>query len=268
MRRFTHHLPGPLIALVLAIAAVAAFGLDAHGVAVVGETSGGFAEFGVPTGLGLDTWLSLVPGGLALVVLGFTQSVGAAKRAAEQTGGHTDPDQELRALGVANLGAGLSGGFTVGGALSKTAVAIGAGGKTQVGNLFAAVLGVLTILFLLPMFESLAFAALGAIVIVAMSGLSDVGYFKALWRIRKLEFAVAVAALAGVLAVGVLAGVVVGVLLSLVVLVEHIGRRTGSQQQRIVCGHLAGCRDRTDPGDALLAIRRTVGLSQRPPAHR
>ena len=158
------------------------------------------------------------------MVLGFTQSVGAAKRAAEATGERTDPDQELRALGLANLGAGVSGGFAVGGALSKTAVAIGAGGRTQVGNLFAAVLGVLTILFLLPVFETLAFAALGAIVVVAMYGLSDVGYFRRLWRISKLEFVIAVAALIGVLTVGVLAGVLVGVLLSLVVLVEHIGR--------------------------------------------
>ena len=224
IKRFAHRLPGPLIVLVLAIAAVAAFGLDDNGVAVVGETSGGFADFGLPTGLEARQWWGLVPGALAMVVLGFTQSVGAAKRAAEATGERTDPDQELRALGVANLGAGLSGGFVVGGALSKTAVAISAGGRTQVGNLFAAALGVLTILFLLPLFESLAFAALGAIVIVAMYGLSDFGYFRSLWRVRKLEFAIAVAAMLGVLTVGVLAGVMVGVLLSLVAIVEHVGK--------------------------------------------
>ncbi len=224
IKRLTPGLPGPLIVLVAAIATVAMFALDESGVAVVGETSGGLADFGLPSGLEARQWWGLVPGALAMVVLGFTQSVGAAKRSAEKTGERTDPDQELRALGIANLGAGLSGGFVVGGALSKTAVAISAGGRTQVGNLFAAVLGVLTLLFLLPLFETLAFAALGAIVIVAMYGLSDIGYFRSLWRIDKLELLIAVAALAGVLIAGVLAGVMIGVLLSLVAIVQHIGK--------------------------------------------
>ncbi len=224
IRRFTPRLPGPLIVLFAAIITVGVLGLDEDGVAVVGETSGGLARVGLPSGLSADDLLALVPGALAIVVLGFTESIGAGKRAAERTGERIDPDQELLAIGMANLGAGLSGGYVVAGALSKTAVAIDSGGKTQVGNLFAGLLGVLTLLFLLPLFEDLALAALAAIVIVAMSGLSDLRYFRSLWRIRRLEFAVAVAAFVGVLAIGVLAGVMVGVLLSLVVLMDHIGR--------------------------------------------
>ncbi len=224
LRRFGRRLPGPLIVLVAAIVVVGVLGLDDEGVAVVGETSGALDGIGPPTGLGADDLVALVPGALAIVVLGFTESLGAAKRAAERTGERIDPDQELIGLGMSNLGAGLSGGYVVTGALSKTAVAIDADGKSQVANLFAGVLGVLTILFLLPFFEDLADSALAAIVIVAMSGLSDFGYFRSLWRIRRLELVVGLAAFAGVLSIGVLAGVVIGVLLSLIILVDHIGR--------------------------------------------
>jgi len=224
LRRFAPRLPGPLIVLVAAIVVVGGLGLADEGVAVVGETSGALDGIRLPTGLGVDTLLALVPGAIAISVLGFTESLGAAKRAAESTGERINPDQELLALGMANLGAGVSGGYVVTGALSKTAVAIDADGKTQVANLFAGALGLLTLLFLLPLFENLADAALAAIVIVAMSGLSDLGYFRSLWSIRRLEFLVAIAAFVGVLVVGVLAGVIVGVLLALVILADHIGK--------------------------------------------
>ncbi len=111
-----------------------------------------------------------------------------------------DPDRELLALGAANVAAGVSGGYAVAGSLTATAVRIEAGGRTQVASLFAALLGVLTVLFLLPALAHLPFATLAAIVVVAMAGLSDPGYLRRLWTVRRYECAVCVAAFAGVLA--------------------------------------------------------------------
>ncbi|MCP4227616.1 MAG: SulP family inorganic anion transporter, partial [Actinomycetia bacterium] len=130
---------------------------------------------------------------------------------------------ELLAIGASNLGAGLSGGFVVTGALSKTSVAIASGGRTQVGNLFAAVLGVLTIVVLRPLFEHLALTALAAIIVFAMAGMINASYFTLLWRLSRVEFLVALVAFLGVLTFGVLQGVVIAVVLSLVILVHHIG---------------------------------------------
>ncbi len=254
LKRLAPRLPGPLIALIAVIGVVGFLGLDASGVAVVGEIEGGVSGIGFPTTLTSGAWFGLIPGASAIVVLGFTESLGASKRAAEQTGERIDPDQELIAVGLSNLGAGLSGGFVVTGALSKTAVAIDAEGKTQVGNLFAAALGVLTIAILLPLFSRLAFTALAAIVIVAMSGLSDVRYFKTLWTIRRLEFWLAVAAFVGVLIGGVLAGVVIGVLLSLIVVVDHIGRPPTSMHALSKHGELK----QMDTHDTLEGVRMLV----------
>ena len=140
--------PGPLLVFVLSLVVVAALGLDEKGVSVVGEPSGALFDFGLPVGVNTGQLFDLLPGAVAIVVLGFTESMGAAKAAAQKTGERLDPNQELLAIGTSNLGAGISGGYVVTGALSKTSVAIASGGRTQVGNLFAAVLGVATILVL------------------------------------------------------------------------------------------------------------------------
>jgi len=137
---------------------------------------------------------------------------------------------------MANIGSGLSGGYVVTGSLSKTAVAIDARGKTQVGFLFTAVLAVLTVIFLLPLFAFIAQAVLAAIIIVAMAGLSDLGYFRALYGVRNMELATAVTALAGVLIIGVLGGVIVGVALALLIVTRHIGRPPAAVAGRTAAG--------------------------------
>ena len=177
LRRFARRLPGPLVVLAASTVLVWLFGLDRAGVAVVGAAgvdAPGFGAFALP---GLDQLVDLLPGALAIVVLGYTKSLGALKRAhaAEPGSEPIDPDRELLAIGVANLGAGLGGGYPVAGSLSATAVRIDAGGRTQVGNLFAGLLSLLTILLLLPALAHVAHATLAAIVVVALAGLSDLG---------------------------------------------------------------------------------------------
>ncbi|MEE8511085.1 MAG: SulP family inorganic anion transporter [Acidiferrobacterales bacterium] len=222
IHRFASRLPGPLIVLVVSIVLVDVLGLGDRGVAVLGVISDGSMRLGFPTGLDAGQIVDLLPGALAIVVLGFTLGIAAAKRAAEKTGDQIDPDQELLAIGASNLGAGLSGGYAVTGTMSKTAVAMESGGKTQIGNLFTGLLGVFTILFLVPFFASLADATLAALVIVVLLEISDVGYFLALWRVRRLECVLGVAAFAGVLAFDVMAGVMIGVVLALFKLAHHV----------------------------------------------
>jgi SulP family sulfate permease len=116
----------------------------------------------------------------------------------------------------------LGGGYPVAGSLSATAVRIQSGGRTQVAGLFAALLGVLTVLFLVGLFAHLPFAALAAIIVFALAGMSDLGYLRRLWSVHRFELGVALAAFAGVLAFDVLPGVVIGLVLALFKLAHGI----------------------------------------------
>ena len=144
---------------------------------------------------------------------------GRLQGAAAKVGGKIDPNQELVSHGPANLGSAFSSGFVVVGSLSKTSVAMSAGGKTQLANLVSAVFVFLTLMFLMPLFKNLPVATLGAIVIQAILGLADFPYMKRLFGISLLEFAVAMVALFGVLILSVLHGIGLGVVLALVLLI-------------------------------------------------
>lgn len=130
-----------------------------------------------------------------------------------------DPNQELVSHGPANIGSALSGGFVVVGSLSKTSVAMEAGGKTQIAALIHAALIILTLMFLLPLFANLPHAALAAIVIEAMLGLLDFSYLKKLWTQSRWELGVAMVAYLGVMSVGVLPGMGAGIALSILLLI-------------------------------------------------
>jgi len=222
IRRFAPRLPGPLIVLVVSIALIGLLGLDQSGIAVLGEVSGGLPAIGLPSGLDTRQIISLLPGALAIVVLGYTKSMGALKRAAEHSGEQIDPDRELLAIGASNIGAGLGGGYAVAGSLTGTAVNIDSGGKSQISNLFAGILSLFTILLLMPVFASLAYSSLAAIVVVAIASLSDLGYFRRLWRIRRFEVAIGMVTFFGVLAFDVSTGVTIGVVMALFTLAHHI----------------------------------------------
>lgn len=214
-RRFALRWPGPLIVLVGSIAASSLLGLSGRGVEVLGVVESGLPVVALPTGLNSDQIVTLLSGALAIVLLGYAKALPPLKRAAEYSGRDLDPNRELLALGAANIGAGLGGGHALSASLTATSINIGAGGKSQVGNLFAGLLCVLTILFLLPVLRDLPMSALAAIIMVALGGVSNLGYFRGLWQISRSEFLIAAAAFAGVLAFGVLPGVVIGVVLAL-----------------------------------------------------
>ena len=246
IRRFAPRLPGPLIVLAGSIALIGFLDLDEVGIAVLGKVSGGLSAIGLPTGLDSRQIIALLPGALAIVILGYTKSMGALKRAAEHSGEAIDPDRELLAIGASNIGAGLAGGYAVAGSLSATAVSIDAGGKTQISNLFAGVLSLLTILFLLPVFASLGFSSLAAIVVVAIAGLSDLGYFRSLWAIRRYEVATGMVTFVGVLAFDVMSGVAIGVVMALFTLAHHIHDPTTAVVGRTRSGGFVDIDDHPD----------------------
>ena len=247
--RFVPRMPAPLIVLVISILLVGVLDLAGQGVSVLGDASSSVAGFSFSNVFDVGQFVDLLPGALAVVVLGSTLSLAAAKRAAEKTGERIDPDREFLAVGAANLGAGLSGGYPVTGTLSKTAVAMQSGGVTQICNIFTALLALLAILFLIPFFGSLADASLAALVIVVMLEVSNIGYFVALWRVRRLECVIAVAAFAGVLAYGTLAGVMIGVILALVVLADHIRRPPTTLVGRMPNGVFADLEEHKDASE-------------------
>jgi MFS superfamily sulfate permease-like transporter len=213
---------------------VSVFGGEAAGVRVVGGLPSGLPGFAVPD-LDLAKLWNLVPGALAIVLVGYAEALGGAKAAALQGGGDIDPNQELVAHGPANILSGLFGGFLVVGSLSKTSVAIAAGAQTQLANLVAAVFCFLTLVLLTPLFRGMPYPALAAIVIAAMLHLSKPGYLRDLLARDHREFAIAAIVFAGELTLGVLQGIALGVALSLLILIYRT-----SHPQGAVLGQLAG----------------------------
>lgn len=224
IHEFAPKAPAALITVILAIIAGTVFHLGDRGVALVGITATGLPRLALPRVTDLSVFSTLLPGALAIVLLGYAETLGSAKAAAIKTGGRIDPNQEMVALGVANVGAGLSGGFVAVGSFSKTSVAVSTGAKTQLGYLLTAILVGLTLVFLMPVFKNLPLAALAAVVIEAMLALAQPRYFINLWHISQAEFALSMVSMLGVLTLGVLPGIGAGVALSLILLIYSASR--------------------------------------------
>lgn len=223
IRRVNRALPGPLIVVVGAIIASVAFDLPARGVAIVGAVPAGLPQLAIPV---VSFWdiLSLLPSALALTILIYADEILTARVFAAKHGQKVDANQEFVALGMANIGAGLLTGFPAALSASRTAVSDQMGGKTQWVGLIAAALTVIFLLFLTPLLEPLPTVALGAIIIVASLGLIDLAAFRFLRQVESAEFWLAVVTALGVLTIGVLQGILVAVVLSLVNVLFHISR--------------------------------------------
>jgi sulfate permease, SulP family len=234
LRHLAPRLPAALVIAVVATILVGLFNGEAAGVDVVGNLPSGLPHLVLPN-LDPERLWQLVPGALAIVLVGYAEALGGAKAAALQGGGDIDPNQELVAHGPANILSGFFGGFLVVGSLSKTSVAMAAGARTQLANLVAAVLSFLTLVLLTPLFRGLPHPALAAIVIAAMLHLSKPGYLRDLFARSRAEFALAVIVIAGELALGVLHGIAAGVVLALLMLIYRTSHPRGA-----VLGQLPG----------------------------
>jgi len=215
--------PAVLIAFVGATLVVAAFGLVAHGVAVVGPVPKGFPAPALPAfSMGDLGRLTMAAFGMAFVTLADTSAL--SRTFALKYNRDVDPDQEIVALGAANLAAGFFQGFPVSGSASRTAVAEAAGGKSQAVGLVGALAIVLLLLFAGGLTTYLPQASLAAIVIVAGTSLFDLATMRWLWRVRRSELVLCLVALLGVAIVGVLQGIVIAIVLSLLAFLQRVWR--------------------------------------------
>jgi len=215
LRRFAPKLPGGLIALALGIVISAAFDLSQHGVAIVGDVPRGLPSLGIPD-IHRGDVVTLIAAAAGMLLVIYSESLGAAETFAAKYGYEIDPNQELIALGVANLGSGFIGGLAGGGSLSQSAVNEGAGARSEVSPLVATALIVVTVLFLTPLFKDLPEAVLAALIIFAVSSLWKIREFKGYFRVSRAEFWLGLATLAGVIVFDVLPGLVIGVVAMLV----------------------------------------------------
>jgi sulfate permease, SulP family len=221
--RFAPRLPGGLLALVLGIAISGALGLAEHGVAIVGTVPSGLPSVGIPD-IASEDLATLMAAAAGMVLVIFSESLGAAQAFATKYGYEIDPNQELIALSAANAGSGLVGGLAGGGSLSQSAVNEGAGARSEVSPLFASMLILVTVLFLTPLFKNLPEAVLAALIIHAVSRLWKFKQFRLYYREQRIEFWLGIATLAGVTLIDVLPGLVIGVVAMLLLVIYQSSR--------------------------------------------
>jgi SulP family sulfate permease len=201
---------GPLLAVVAATAVVAGFGLgETGGVSILGPIPSGLPKLALP-GVAAAEFLPLIPLALTVSFVGFLESISVARTLASKRRQNVEANQELIALGAANLAAGVTGAFPVGGGLSRSVVNFSAGANTPLASLITAALIAVSALFLMPVFKHLPQAVLGAVIIVAVAGLIDVGTPRRLWRYSKSDAAALFITFAMVLVVGIGKGIVIG----------------------------------------------------------
>ena len=215
LERIVPRLPAALVVVVGAIAAARLWDLEDRGVHLVGDIASGLPTPGLPD-VDWEQIVDLIPGALGLAVVVFGESMALAKSFGARHGERVDADVELAGLGAANTIGGLFGGFAAIGSNSRTAAADTAGQKTQLASVFAGVLLVVTMLFLTEMFQDLPEAALGAIIIHAVIGLIRFRPITSLRDKSFVDYAAALTTLTGVLLFDILAGLAVGVAVSIV----------------------------------------------------
>jgi high affinity sulfate transporter 1 len=203
--------PGPLLAVLAATLLVAAADLD---VTVVGPLPSGFPAIGLPD-LAMSDLGDLLPGAAAIALVAAADTLVSSRAFAARNGYEVDANRDLIGLGAANLASGGSGGVTVSASAARTAVAESVGSRSQLAGLAAAVLISLVLLVATGLLRDVPVAALAAVVTVAVLRLFEPRAALTLWRVRRAEFAIAMAALAGVAVIGVLEGVVIAMALSL-----------------------------------------------------
>ena len=214
LQRWLPKLPAVLIMVVLEIAATTVFGLGEHGVSLVGVLPKGFPPLTLPD-VPLADIGPLVAGALGIAVVSLADTISTASAFAARTGQEVHGNGEMIGIGAANLAAGLFQGFPVSTSGSRTAVAERSGAKTQLAGVTGAAVIIVMILLVPGLFRNLPQPALAAVVITASLSLADVPGTVRLWRQRKAEFLLSVAAFAGVALLGVLPGIAVAVALSI-----------------------------------------------------
>ena len=249
--------PGVIVAAAGSIVAVGLFDLTASGVELVGDIPAGLPPLTIP-GFDLGIFPALLGGAVAVALVSFADTGALSTATSLKSGAQVDPNSEIKALGAANLLSGLFQGFATSASSSRTAVAMAVGSKTQVTGLIAAG-GVIVIMFAVPDVVALMPApTLAAIVITASLSLFDLKGWTWLFRVRRSEFLLSVAAAIAVLGIGVLEGIGVAIALSLANFVRKAWRPHSTELGKIA--GVAGYHDRerhpeAEIVDGLLLVR-------------
>jgi SulP family sulfate permease len=261
IERLLPRTPAPLIAVATGIIGARFLGLQAHGVELVGRIPQGLPSITFPEfSLVGELW----PGALGIALMSFTETIAAGRAFAKSEEPPLRPNRELLATGIANAGGAFAGTMPAGGGTSQTAVNRRAGARTQLAEIVTAIVALATILLLAPLLALMPKATLAAIVIVYSIGLIQPTEFRAILNIRRTEFTWALTALAGVVLLGTLKGIIVAILVSLVALASQVadppvyvlGRKPGTNVFRPRSGEHP--EDETFPGLLLLRLEGRV----------
>jgi sulfate permease, SulP family len=247
LRRIAPHVPGALVLVVGGLLASWLLDLGARGVALVGAVPRGLPSFEIPDArLMWDHAGTATVAAVALVLIGFSQTAGDARAFAAKHRHQIDIDQESLAQGMANMGAGLFQGMPVSTSLSASSLNDHSGARTGLASITSGLTVLLTLLVLAPLFSDLPKPVLAALIIEAVvAGIMNVPEMRRLARVQRFDFWIAIAAILGTLVFGVLAGVVIGIGLSLLWLISvatHpempiLGREPGTQVFRELAEH-------------------------------
>lgn len=235
LKKYLKRLPGQLVAVLMGIVVVSLFGLADQGVKIVGDIPQGLPSFEVPR-LESSALQSLLPIALAISLVSFMESIAVAKAIQLK---HRDykiiPNQELISLGLSNVMGSFFQSYPVTGGFSRTAVNDQAGAKSGMASIISAILIVLTLLFLTPLFYNLPQAILASVIMVAVFGLIDFKEPMHLWHSDKTDFMMLIVTFIATLTLGIEEGIAIGVILSLVMVIYR-----SSQPHMAVLGKLPG----------------------------
>jgi sulfate permease, SulP family len=216
MARYTPKIPAALTVVVIASVIVAAASPTLE---LVPKIPTGLPSVQVPGGISFSDWLTLLVGGCVVALVGFSEGWGAEGKIAETTHDDLNASQEFRAYGIGGLGAGILGGMPVTGSLSKSSVAMSAGAKTQMSNIFLAAMVLLVLVVLAPALKWLPESALAAVVITAMWGSANPAKLIRIRKVDQIDFALGLIVAIIVLAVNLLPAMLTGIILSILYLV-------------------------------------------------
>lgn len=214
LKKWDRRIPGGLIVVAGSILAVNHLGLVDRGVAVVGEIPAELPSFQIPD-IGFTKIQALSGYALTIILVGFMESISVARAIAAKSRKKIDADQEFIALGFANTGGALFGGYPVAGGFSRTAVNFETGARTGLASIFTSVIIAVTLMFFTPYMQNLPKAALGGIIMVAVFGLIDLDEMKRIFKVKKSDGYLMVITMAVTLIIGIEEGVISGVLASL-----------------------------------------------------
>jgi len=219
VKKIKFPIPGPLLAVVFGILTVWLLGWHNEGVKIVEKVPVGLPAFGAPS-IDFGNVKALLPIALTISFISFIQSIAVAKAfQAKHRNYQVVPNQELIALGIANIGGSFFQAFPTTGGLSRTAVNSQSGAKTGMASIFSAALIALTLLFLTPLFYYLPKAILASVIMVAVSGLIDFKEAKHLWRTDRGDFLMMLVTFLGTLTLGIEEGILIGMILSLALII-------------------------------------------------